>query len=358
MKTFGARTNSHFVLLRSDDVDRAVAAEIASLIKCGAATNQNCVLGLAATGSTPTGVYGELVRMHREQGLSFKNVVTFNLDEYHPMQPQNLQSYRRFMQEYLFDHIDIPRENIHIPDGTTPIEKVNEYCSGYEAAIEKAGGIDLQLLGIGRTGHVGFNEPGSCARDSRTRLITLDQVTRMDASADFFGEQHVPRRAITMGVGTILSAKRVVMMAFGEGKSHVVAKAIEGPITSAIAASFLQQHPNATVYLDSAAAAELSRCVSPWLTGQMKLDSATIRKAVIWLARHVEKPILKLTDEDYNEYGLQDLLASRGSAYDINLDVFRSITETITGWPEANPRSAGVLATSAGQETKSFQNAC
>jgi glucosamine-6-phosphate deaminase len=323
------------VFQRSDEVDRAVASEIASLIRGRASANQKCVLGLA-TGSTPTGVYAELVRMHRDEGLSFKNVVTFNLDEYFPMQPRNLQSYRRFMQEYLFDHIDIPRENIHIPDGTIPIEEVNDYCANYESAIAQAGGIDLQLLGIGRTGHVGFNEPGS-ARDSRTRLITLDRVTRMDATADFFGEQHVPRRAITMGVGTILSAKRVVMIAFGEGKAQVVAKAIEGPVTSTIAASFLQEHANATVYLDAAAAAELTRCKSPWLVGPMKLDTATIRKAVIWLARCVKKPILKLTDEDYNEYGLQDLLASRGAAYDINLDVFRSITETITGWPGGKP---------------------
>jgi glucosamine-6-phosphate deaminase len=320
---------------RSDEVDRAVASEIASLIQTRAAAKQKCVLGLP-TGSTPTGVYAELVRMHRELGLSFKNVATFNLDEYYPMQPRNLQSYHRFMQEHLFDHIDIPKENIHIPDGTAPIERVQEDCAAYEAAIEQAGGIDLQLLGIGRSGHIGFNEPGS-AHDSRTRLITLDRVTRMDATGDFFGEQNVPRRAITMGVGTILAARRVVMIVFGEGKAEVVAKAIEGPITSTIAASYLQQHPNTTVYLDVAAAAELTRYKSPWLVGPMRFDNATIRKAVIWLARQVEKPILKLTDEDYNEYGLQDLLASRGSAYDINVDVFRSMTETVTGWPGGKP---------------------
>jgi glucosamine-6-phosphate deaminase len=324
------------VLSDAAEVDRAVAAEIVELVRAKAAAGQACVLGLA-TGSTPTGVYEELVRMHRQEGLSFANVVTFNLDEYFPIQPNSVQSYRRFMHEHLFDRIDIAPDNIHIPDGTIAPARVNEYCQEYERAIERAGGIDLQLLGIGRTGHIGFNEPGS-SRDSRTRLITLDRVTRMDAASDFFGQQHVPRRAITMGVGTILAAKRVVMIAFGEGKAAVVAKAIEGPVTSTVAASFLQQHRHATVYLDEAAAAELTRFKSPWFVGPVQWDQATIRKAVIWLARRVGKPILKLIDEDYNEHGLQDLLAAHGSAYDINLDVFRAMTETITGWPGGKPQ--------------------
>lgn len=319
----------------SREVNRAVAAEIAQLIRAKASAGQRCVLGLA-TGSTPTGVYEELIRLHAQEGLSFKNVVTFNLDEYYPMQPNELQSYQRFMRENLFDHIDVPAESIHIPDGTVPLEKVGEYCAAYDEAIRQAGGIDLQLLGIGRTGHVGFNEPGS-ARDSRTRLITLDRVTRLDAASDFFGEQHVPRRAITMGVGTILSAKRIVMIAFGEGKAPIVAKAIEGAVTPSVAASFLQQHPNAHVYLDEAAAAELTRLKSPWLLGRVQWNQPMIRKAAIWLARRVDKPLLKLTDEDYNEHGLQDLLAAHGSAYDINLDVFRAMQETITGWPGGKP---------------------
>ena len=183
------------------------------------------MLGLA-TGSTPVGVYDELIRLHKEEGLSFPNVVTFNLDEYYPMQPDELQSYHRFMHEHLFDHIDIPPENVHIPDGTLPLEQVHEYCQRYEQQINEAGGIDLQMLGIGRTGHVGFNEPGS-GRDSRTRLITLDRVTRMDAASDFFGEENVPRKAITMGVGTILDARRVILMAWGEGKAPVIAQAVE-----------------------------------------------------------------------------------------------------------------------------------
>jgi glucosamine-6-phosphate deaminase len=321
----------------STQVDQHVAGEIAALIHAKAAAGQPCVLGLA-TGSTPTGVYAELVHLHKQKRLSFKNVISFNLDEYYPMHPRDLQSYHRFMCEHLFDHVDIPKENIHIPDGTVPMEKLSEYCLDYDRQIEEAGGIDLQILGIGRTGHVGFNEPGS-SRDCRTRLITLDRVTRRDAASDFFGEQHVPRHAITMGVGTILAAKCIVMIAFGEGKAAVVAKAIHGPVTAAIAASFLQEHSHATVYLDEAAAAELVRFKSPWLLGSVDWNYSTIRKAVIWLARHLQRPILKLTDEDYNEHGLQDLLARNGSgsAYNINIDVFRSLTESITGWPGGKP---------------------
>lgn len=313
----------------------AVAREIAQLIRAKAAAGQRCVLGLA-TGSTPTGVYTELVRLHKHEGLSFKNVITFNLDEYFPMQPTELQSYVRFMREHLFDHIDIPAGQWNVPDGTIAREAVGDYCRDYERRIKEAGGIDLQLLGIGRTGHIGFNEPGS-SRESRTRLITLDKVTRLDAASDFFGEEFVPRRAITMGVGTILDAKRVIMMAFGEGKARVVAQAVEGPVTSVIAGSFLQQHPNSLVVLDEAAAAELTRFKSPWLVGAVDWDKPIIRKAVIWLAQSLKKPILKLTDEDYNEHGLQDLLATSGTAYEINVDVFRATQETITGWPGGKP---------------------
>ncbi len=315
-----------------------VAREIADLIRARNAEGRPAVLGLA-TGSTPISVYAELIRLHRDEGLSFKNVITFNLDEYYPMQPEALQSYVRFMHEHLFDHIDIPRENINIPDGTLPIEEVGAYCVAYEKKIADVGGIDLQILGIGRTGHIGFNEPGS-AIDSRTRLITLDTITRLDAAADFFGEQYVPRRAITMGVGTIMAARRVIMMAYGEGKAAIVAKAIEGPITSRVSASFLQQHPNALVVLDPAAAAGLARFDRPWTVGPVQWDDPKlVRKAVIWLSREKQKPILLLTEEDYNEAGLQDLVAQKGRAYDTNIDVFRGLTATITGWPGGKPDS-------------------
>ena len=326
------------VLPDAREVSVAVAGRIAELIRDKAARGQTCVLGLA-TGSTPMSVYNELVRLHRQERLSFAGVVTFNLDEYYPMQPNELQSYVRSMKEHLFDHVDIAAANVHIPDGTLAIDKVQAFCDEYERAIREAGGIDLQLLGIGRTGHIGFNEPGS-GRDSRTRLITLDRVTRRDAASDFFGEQYVPRRAITMGVGTILRARQIVLIAFGENKAGIVAEAVEGPVTESVPASFLQDHPDVQVMLDEAAAAELTRFKSPWLAGDVRWDEAMIRKAVIWLARKLDKAILKLTGADYNENFLQDLLAERGPAYDINLRVFRSLQATITGWPGGKPKSA------------------
>jgi glucosamine-6-phosphate deaminase len=326
---------STLVFEKSSDASRAVAAEIAKLIRQKARAGQNCVLGLA-TGSTPVGVYNELIRLHQSEGLSFKNVITFNLDEYFPMQPHELQSYHRFMREHLFDHIDIPDANVHIPQGTLAVEKVFDHCRAYEKAIAAAGGIDLQILGVGRTGHIGFNEPGS-SKESRTRLITLDKVTRIDAASDFFGEENVPRRAITMGVGTILDARRVILIAFGEHKATVIAQAIEGAVTPAVAASFLQQHANAQIVLDRAAADGLTRFRTPWVVDTVDWDTALIRKAVIWLARKLNKAILKLTEEDYNEAGLQDLLAEHGPAYNINIDVFRLMQGTITGWPGGKP---------------------
>ncbi|QDU72308.1 glucosamine-6-phosphate deaminase [Mucisphaera calidilacus] len=326
------------VLTDPADVNAAVAREIAELIRVRQAEGKTCVLGLA-TGSTPTGVYAELVRMHKEEGLSFKNVVSFNLDEYFPMQPNELQSYHRFMNEHLFSHIDIDPKNVHVPDGTLSIEEVPHYCQAYEKAIRDAGGIDIQLLGIGRTGHIGFNEPGS-GKGSRTRLIWLDRKTRIDAASDFFGMENVPTKAITMGVGTILDARRIIMMAFGEGKARISAEAIEGEVTPVVAASFLQDHPNAQVMLDSAAAAHLTRTNLPWLVGPCDWDAKLIRRAVIWLAQLLDKPVLKLTDEDYNESGLQELIAEHGPAYEINRNVFRYLQATITGWPGGKPSSA------------------
>ena len=318
-------------------VSRAVASEIALLIRERAKADRLCVLGLA-TGSTPMGVYRELVRLHREEGLSFNNVISFNLDEYYPIQPWELQSYARYMKEMLFDHVDIDPANIHVPDGERSIETVADYCRRYEQAINDAGGIDIQILGIGRTGHIGFNEPGS-PRDSRTRLIWLDQVTRRDAASDFFGIENVPHRAITMGVGTILDARRLILIAFGENKAPIIARAVEEPISPAVAASSLQEHPDAVCMLDTAAAAQLMQYQSPWLIESVDWTDALIRKAVIWLARQVDKPILKLTDEDYNEHGLQELIARRGPAYNINIEVFRCMQASITGWPGGKPLS-------------------
>ncbi|WP_426489854.1 glucosamine-6-phosphate deaminase [Hymenobacter sp. 102] len=323
----------------SEQASVAVAQQIAELIRQRAAEQRTCVLGLA-TGSTPTRLYEELVRLHREEGLSFQNVVTFNLDEYYPMAPDSLQSYVRFMHEYLFDHIDIRPENVHIPDGTQPQEQVGPFCRRYEEQIREAGGIDLQVLGIGRTGHIGFNEPGSGAA-SRTRLITLDHITRTDAASDFYGEENVPRRAITMGVGTILEARHIVLLAWGEGKAAVVKRMVEGEMTDSVPATYLQQHPQVQVVLDEAAGAELTRMKTPWLVGSTLnwQHAPTVRKAVTWLARTLQKPILKLTDEDYNENGLSELLAESGLAYDINIRVFRQLQRTITGWPGGKPNA-------------------
>ncbi|HVP12506.1 MAG TPA: glucosamine-6-phosphate deaminase [Phycisphaerae bacterium] len=324
----------------SDSASQAVAAEIAELIRDKAKRGETAVLGLA-TGSTPQAVYDELVRLHRQEGLSFRNVITFNLDEYWPMTPDALQSYHRFMAEYLFDHVDIDRRNVNIPDGTIPQQAIAPFCEEYERKIRDVGGIDLQILGIGRTGHIGFNEPGS-PRYSRTRLIALDKVTRLDAASDFFGEWNVPRKAITMGVGTILDARRIVLLAFGESKAPIIKQAIEGPVTPTVAASFLQQHPNAQFVLDRAAAGELTSVKTPWLLGPIAQsgqvwDETTTKRAVIWLARKVNKPILKLVGEDYNEHGLQELISARGSAYDVNIEVFGSLRDTITGWPGGKP---------------------
>ena len=322
---------------RSDEGAVRVAAEIAKLIRARQKSGQHAVLGLA-TGSSPIGVYKELIRLHREEGLSFRNVVTFNLDEYYPMQPDELQSYVYFMHEQLFDHVDILPGNIHIPDGTLPIERVKDYCQDYEWQIEAAGGLDLQLLGIGRTGHIGFNEPGS-AITSTTRVVKLDPLTITDAAKDFIKEEYVPLRALTMGVGTIMKARQIILMAWGEGKAKILQETVEGRISDAVPASFLQQHPNVQVVVDQWAALELTRIKTPWLVGMCAWDAHLIRRAVIWLSLKMQKPILKLTDEDYKDGSLSDLLVEAGNAYNLNLKVFNAIQHTITGWPGGKPNS-------------------
>ncbi len=321
----------------SEKASAFVAREIANLILSRQKEGKTCVLGLA-TGSTPTRVYAELIRMHKEEGLSFKNVHTFNLDEYYPMQPSSLQSYVRFMNELLFDHIDVPKSQINIPDGTLPKEKVAQFCRDYEAKIEQLGGIDLQVLGIGRTGHIGFNEPGSSEK-SLTRMITLDHITRLDAASDFFGEENVPTKAITMGVGTIMKSRRIIMMAWGEGKAPVVNKAVEGPVTDQIPSTFLQHHPNALVVLDTAAANHLTRIKMPWLLDSVTWDDKMVRKAVVWLCQTINKPILKLTNTDYMEHGMGDVITEFGSAYNVNIKVFNQLQHTITGWPGGKPNA-------------------
>ncbi|HEY0651743.1 MAG TPA: glucosamine-6-phosphate deaminase [Chryseosolibacter sp.] len=321
----------------SEQASIFVANEIAARIKATQKENKPCVLGLA-TGSTPTRVYAELVKMHQKDGLSFKNVHTFNLDEYYPMQPESLQSYVRFMNEHLFNHIDVPRNQIHIPDGLLPKEKVADFCRDYEKMIDDLGGIDIQVLGIGRTGHIGFNEPGSTEK-SLTRLVTLDQVTRIDAASDFFGEENVPRKAITMGVGSIMKARKCFMMAWGEGKAAVIKKAVEGPITDQIPSSFLQKHPDCLVVLDEASSSELVRTKTPWILDTVEWNDKLIRKAVVWLCMKVGKPVLKLTNNDYMEHGMGDIITEYGSAYKVNIKVFNDLQHTITGWPGGKPNA-------------------
>lgn len=319
----------------STEASKAIAAEIAKLIKEKEAKGEKCILGLP-TGSSPLGVYKELVRLHKEEGLSFKNVITFNLDEYYPMEPKALQSYVRFMDENLFNHIDIDKGNINIPDGTLDQDKVGAFCAGYEQKIDYYGGLDLQILGIGRTGHIGFNEPGS-HYNSATRMVTLDYLTKTDAASDFFGMDNVPRRAITMGVGTIFKAKRIILMAWGEGKSSIIQESVAGQVSDAVPATYLQKHAETTIVLDTAAAAELVRIKTPWLVGSCNWDDNLSKKAVIWLSQKLQKPILKLTDRDYMDNGMSDLIAEHGPAYNINIRMFNVLQHTITGWPGGKP---------------------
>lgn len=312
-----------------------LASEIGRAIQKRSDEGRTFVLGLA-TGSTPVPLYKELIRLYREEGLSFKNVVSFNLDEYFPISAQHPESYHRFMREQLFDHIDMPEAQIHIPRGDLSRDEVFEACQKYEEAIAKLGGIDIQILGIGRTGHIGFNEPGS-GPNSRTRLVTLDRLTRSDAARDFQGEHNVPRHAVTMGVGTILDARKVFLLAWGRSKSEVVRAAIEEPPAESLPASFLQSHPAVSFVLDTAAAAELTRNKYPWLVGFPEWTPALVRKSVTHLSHSLGKPLLKLVDKDYQENGLSELVTEMGPVYGLNIRVFNEVQHTITGWPGGKP---------------------
>jgi len=314
-----------------------VAREIADLIKHKQQQNLNCVLGLA-TGSSPTKVYEELVRLHKEEGLSFTNVISFNLDEYYPMEKSNVQSYDYFMREHLFDHIDILAKNINIPNGTVANEDLYQSCVDYEMKIKAAGGIDFQLLGIGRTGHIGFNEPGSHL-NSGTRNIKLDHITRVDASSAFLGLENVPVKAITMGIGTVRTAKRIVLLGWGSNKAKILKKTIEGDVSSSVPATYLQNHHNTTFILDEAASEELTRVKTPWLVTSCIWTDELKLKAVLWLSNLTNKSILKLTNKDYNNNGMSGLLSAVGSAYDLNIVMFNKMQHTITGWPGGKPNA-------------------
>jgi len=312
-----------------EEIARLVAKRIATLIREKGAKGEPIVLGLA-TGSTPIGIYRELIRMHRDEGLSFKNVVTFNLDEYYPMPKESIHSYHRFMWENLFTQIDIDPANVHIPPGEMSRQDIGPAAREYEQEIVRAGGIDFQILGIGKTGHIGFNEPGSGA-DSRTRLVTLDAVTRKDAAADFFGEEFVPREAVTMGIATILDAREIAIIATGEHKASIVQRAVEGEIDVEVAATFLQRHPKTTFYLDRAAAAELTRIKTPWLIDEVQWTQDLILRAVIWLSERTGKAILKLTQRDYADARMSSLVAKFGSPGEVNGKVFNLLGSKIRG---------------------------
>ena len=328
----------HNVIFDNSNVASVIVAnEIAELIRKKQKENKKCVLGLA-TGSSPKKVYEELVRLHKEEELSFSQVITFNLDEYYPMDKQNFQSYNYFMHECLFNHIDILPENIHIPDGTINNKDIHQYCIDYENQIKEAGGIDFQLLGIGRTGHIGFNEPGSHL-NSGTRSITLDYITRIDAAPSFLEIDNVPRKAITMGIGTIRKAKRVVLLAWGINKAQIIKETIEGDISSNVPSTYLQNHTNTTFVLDAEASSELTRVKTPWLVSSCIWTENLKSKAVIWLSELLNKSILKLTDKDYNNNGMSNLLIEEGHAYDLNIKMFNNLQHTITGWPGGKPHA-------------------
>ena len=317
------------VIADYDEIARVVARRIREVIIQRRAEGRTPVLGLA-TGSTPIGVYRELIRMHREEGLDFKDVVTFNLDEYYPMRPDSIHSYYRYMWENLFDHINIKPENVHIPNGAVPRESLQQETESYEAAIRAAGGIDLQILGIGKTGHIGFNEPGS-GIDSRTRPIALDTITRRDAAADFFGEDNVPTEAITMGVATIMEAREVALIATGEHKAAIVRRAVEGEPVPDVAATYLQHHTNAVFYVDPAAAADLTRIRTPWIVGEVEWNNDLEMAAVIWLSGETHKSILKLDSLDYRDNHLSSLLARYQEAGPLNGEVFNALISKVRG---------------------------
>lgn len=321
----------------SQEASILVAQEIANIIQRKEELNEPCVLGLA-TGSSPVKVYEELVRLHKEEGLSFANVVTFNLDEYYPMDKNNIQSYWHFMHEHLFDHVNILPHNINIPDGNVSSEDLQQYCIDYEMKIKDYGGLDFQLLGIGRTGHIGFNEPGSHV-NSGTRSITLDHLTRVDAASSFLGIDNVPRKAITMGIGTVKHAKRIVLLGWGISKAEIIKKTIEGEISSRVPATYLQQHNNTTFVLDIEASSELTRVKTPWLVKSVIWTEELKLKAVAWLSELTQKPFLKLTDKDYNDNGMSSVLTEEGTAYHLNIKMFNKMQQTITGWPGGKPNA-------------------
>ena len=296
--------------------------------------SQPFVLGLT-TGRTPLGLYRELVKRHQEGQISFRNVAVYSLDEFYPIRSTEQQSRNYRIHEEFLNHIDILPENVHIPDGTVPEDRVSEYCASYDHSVRR---IDLMIIGVGEDGQIGFNEPGSYSR-SRTRLVQLTYNTRKIQSGAFFGLENTPKMAITMGIDTIMRANRIILMAWGEEKAHIVQRVVEGEITDQVPASYLQAHQNIEVVIDDNAAQLLTREQTPWMVGPCEWTPKFVRKAVVWLCGVVKKPILKLTYKDYIQNSLGELL-EQGRAYDqINIDVFNDLQHTITGWPGGKPNA-------------------
>ena len=308
-----------------------VAYEIAQLIRDKQKAGRFCVLALPG-GNSPRNVYSALIRIHKEEGLSFRNVIIFNLYEYYPLTSDAINSNLNALKEMFLDHVDVDKQNIFSPDGTIPKDTIFEYCRLYEQRIESFGGLDAVLLGIGRVGNIGFNEPGS-------RLILLDNDSRNEASKMFGSIESTPISSITMGVSTILAAKKIYLMAWGEDKAKMVKECVEGAVTDTIPASFLQTHNNAHVVIDLSAAGNLTRIHRPWLVTSCEWNDKLIRSAIVWLCQLTGKPILKLTNKDYNENGLSELLALFGSAYNVNIKIFNDLQHTITGWPGGKPNA-------------------
>ncbi|MDR2859197.1 MAG: glucosamine-6-phosphate deaminase [Mediterranea sp.] len=312
-----------------------IACEIAKVIREKQRKTDFCVLALPG-GDSPRIIYSELIRMHREEKLSFRNVVVFSLYEYYPLTPDAVNSNFNRLKAMFLDHVDVDKQNIFTPDGTIPKDAIFEYCQMYEQRIEHFGGIDVVLLGIGRVGNIAINEPGS-RLNSVTRLILLEADSRNNAIKVFGSLENTPISSITMGVSTILSSKKIFLTAWGENKADKIKQCVEGQVTDTIPASYLQTHNNTQVVLDLSAAANLTRIRRPWLVTSCEWDSKLIRSAIVWLCSLTKKPILKLTNEDYNKNGLSELLALFGSAYNVNIKIFNDLQHTITGWPGGKP---------------------
>lgn len=316
---------------------REIAKEVAHIIKEKQRAGRFCIMALTG-GNSPINVFKELIRMHKEEGLSFRNVVIFNAYEYYPLAPDAVYSNFKALQEMFLDHVDIDRQNVFTPDGTIPQDKIYEYCRLYEQRIESFGGIDIMLLGIGREGNIALNEPGSQI-NSRTRLILLDSTSRKEAAKTFGSKDNVPMSSITMGLSTILSAKNIFLAAWGEDKGEMIKKTVEEKVVDTIPASILQTHNNTRIFIDLSAATNLTRIQRPWLVTSCEWNDKLIRSAIVWLCTLTNKPILKLTNRDYNEQGLGELLALYGSAYNVNIKIFNDLQHTITGWPGGKPNA-------------------